>query len=348
MDTVKKMVDKQARIAWIDTAKFLCIVMVLFSHMEYVPAYLQAIFKPFFLTVFFFLTGYVFNSDRGFSRFIVSRIKTLLIPALLFSLVYLLDFKSILQLNYSFQGLLEDISVLLRQQRGQGDMLWFLYVSFLAEIPLFFIVKYIKNRKIVFALSFVLCEASIIYVKHFMEAVPYWYAHVIFVAMFFMVLGKLFRENENKFNKLFANWHFTSLCAIVYIVFVFVLCFKFGLFVNINEYSVNQIIWFLVVILGIYLCIALAKRIPPSKFVLYCGRNTLVFYLLHDRVRGVINFVLQKTPLWKFVFVNDITKTAMIVLVCLAEILVLCVAAEFITRFVPFLIGRKYKIKFKG
>lgn len=334
---------KKERIAWIDIAKCICIFMVLFSHMEYVPEFLQCIFKPFFLTTFFFLTGYVFNADRPFKTFILNRIRTLLFPALLFSVIYLLDFQAILHGDYSLQALANDLNVLFRQQRGQGDMLWFLYVSFLAEIPLFFMMKYIKDKRITFALSFALCELSIIYVKHFMTNVPYWYAHIVFVAMFFMVAGCILKDNELRIQKLFDNSRILVLLSVIYLVTVFMLYYKFGVFVNINDYAANQIIWFLVVISGIYICISVAKKIPPFKILTYCGKHTLIFYLLHDRVRGVINLVLKRTAVWDLIFINSITKTVAVFVICFVEVLILMCASEIISRYVPFIVGRKYK-----
>lgn len=335
--------DKNKRITWVDSAKFICISFVLFSHMEYVPTVLQCVFKPFFLTGFFFLTGYVFNEKKSFKDFFIGRVKTIFLPAVIFSVVYLLDFKAIINGTYTVEAILQDLSVLMRQQRGQGDVLWFLYVSFLAEIPLLFFLKQIELKKTII-ISFTLCELTILYVKYLMMDVPYWYLHLIFVAMFFMVLGKWYRQNENRVN-VFGKNKVIFLATGLYLISVWVVYYCFGYFININEYNINSVMWYIITVVGVLLCITYAKKMPYNDFLSFCGRNTIIFYLLHDRVRGVINVFIKKLGLWDLIDRHTIIRLFACIIVYLIEVIVLFFAAKFILRFIPFIIGRKYEKK---
>ena len=63
-------IQRKTRIMWVDIAKFICISLVMISHMEYVPSYAEYIFKPIFLTGFFFMSGYTFHVKNNFGSFL--------------------------------------------------------------------------------------------------------------------------------------------------------------------------------------------------------------------------------------------------------------------------------------
>ncbi|MCD8006090.1 MAG: acyltransferase [Oscillospiraceae bacterium] len=333
------------RITWVDTAKCICIIFVLFSHMEYVPTYLQYFFRPFFLTGFFFLSGYTFKATGTFLTFFKKRTLTVFWPALLFSVIGLIDFGNLINGTYSFSAYIQDLSVLLRQQRGEGDVYWFLYVLYFSELAFYFVAKYLDNKKGLLT-SFVLCELSIIYVKHFMQEVPYWYVHIIFVAMFFVALGFYFRRAEMQKPEAFEilNHRYVVVVATFgYLLIVIIDALVFGKQANINEYELPQIMWFLTVLTGVLFCIEVAKMLPVNKLVQYCGRNTLVFYLFNDRVRRAINAVIKAVGFYDFVSLNLVTKTITCVVVCIVEIPIFMLISYIINRFFPFLLGRSYK-----
>ena len=84
-------IQRKTRIMWVDIAKFICISLVMISHMEYVPSYAEYIFKPIFLTGFFFMSGYTFHVKNNFGSFLKKRISTILIPTIIFSVIYTTD-----------------------------------------------------------------------------------------------------------------------------------------------------------------------------------------------------------------------------------------------------------------
>ena len=74
------------RIEWIDIIKGISIIMVVLGHLDYCPEFCDYFYEPFFLTTFLFCFGYTFNSEVGFKEFCKKRVKTLLIPLIIFSL----------------------------------------------------------------------------------------------------------------------------------------------------------------------------------------------------------------------------------------------------------------------
>lgn len=321
-----------------DIAKFICISFVMLSHMEYVPGYAEYIFKPIFLIGFFFLSGYTFHVKSDFGSFLKRRIRTILIPTIVFSIIYATDMGMLLKGGYSLQQWLEDLSVLLRQQRGQGDILWFTYVLFLSEIPLYIMCKYLSRGKM-FLISAVLCEASILYTKFFMKTVPYWYVHIIFVCMFFSVCGYCL-QNSKELTIYMEDRKKRWVPVLLYAVLVAVSAMWFHETANINLYTLPGIAWYVLILCGIGALISVSNMIPSNRFILFCGQNTFIFYLLHDRVRKVINVVFQKTGILSLLSTNDLRKT----LLCLAaycfEIGMLYVCVLIIKRYFGWLFGK--------
>ena len=68
---------EKTRIAWVDTAKFICIIAVIAEHAACMTKITDTINAPFYLNGFFFLAGYVYRHEEGFSRFTLKKIRQL-------------------------------------------------------------------------------------------------------------------------------------------------------------------------------------------------------------------------------------------------------------------------------
>lgn len=335
------MEKNNRRIVWIDNAKLICIMFVLLSHMKYLPEYMKIFFEPIFITTFFFLSGYNIKPSKDTWGFVKNRIRTILVPAIIFSLIYLVDFAAVVHRTYSISALGKDMSVLFRQQRGEGDVLWFLYVSFIAEIIIFILLKYFP-KIITYIVSTVLMIGSFIYVKYLMIDIPYWYVHVVFVAMFIMLLGYVYRCNQEKVDFIFnMKWQITM--VIFYFVTINIGYFGFDSYININDYGAIFPIWIVAVLSGIILIISVSKKLPEKKVMSYIGGNTIIFYLLHDRVRNVLEKVLQIAGVLERINNNILTNTIGSLIMLIAETMILLILAYVINNFFPLLIGRKMR-----
>ena len=327
------------RIKWVDLGKCICILFVMISHMSYVPELLRCLFKPVFLTFFFFLSGYVFNSDRPFPDFLRRRVRSILLLALLFSVVYLVDVRALLSGAYSPGLLAADLSRLLFQRRGEGDVLWFLYVNFLASIPLYAVTRCMKERGGLL-LSFVGCQASIVYVRHFMERTPCWYIHIVFVAMFIMMCGYACRNHEKELIRV-EKWELFAPAAFLYLWLVLRAFYRDGLYVNINEYGVGAIYWYLTVFTGIYIMIFICRRCEYGRLTGYIGANTIIFYLFHDRVRNVFDWGIRRAGLYQTVLGSQWAMLACTVCSLVFVTSALLVISACVNRYFPWLVGKR-------
>lgn len=137
---------KRNRIEWIDLAKGMSIILVVYGHcgLASIP-YLGDWFPTFHMPFFFLISGLLFSIEKypTFSSFIAKRWKTLIRPYFIFSMICLCAYW---WLNPT------QIAPLTKQKLvyGWGGMaLWFIPVLTATEIVYYFIKKYLHTDKLV-------------------------------------------------------------------------------------------------------------------------------------------------------------------------------------------------------
>lgn len=129
------------RIVWVDVVKYICILMVMLSHLEARTDLWQVFYTPFFLSAFFFVSGYVYKpKDGGFKKFLHKKIRQLFVPWLVFSVFNIL-LSQILSFN-EHSGLLTELMWNFLQIRGKGDGIWFVAALFVSFIPFYFAINW--------------------------------------------------------------------------------------------------------------------------------------------------------------------------------------------------------------
>lgn len=81
--------DKEikTRLEWIDQARGVLFIFVILIHSKTAPSFLTSLFLPFFLTGFFFLSGYLYK-DKSLKEKFFSVFNGLFMPFLLYSFVW--------------------------------------------------------------------------------------------------------------------------------------------------------------------------------------------------------------------------------------------------------------------
>ena len=197
----------QKRIVWVDVVKYICILMVMLSHLEARTDVWQAFYTPFFLSAFFFVSGYVYKQSDGFKQFLYKKFRQLFIPWLVFSV-----FNILLSQVFSFNvhtAFLPELAWNFLQIRGQGDGIWFVAALFVTFIPFYFFIKWYEfisqngghsKDTVAILIAWILSMISILYSRLLPEGIfPWgsaalpWHIEYIFQAMFYMVLGYIFQ-----------------------------------------------------------------------------------------------------------------------------------------------------------
>lgn len=191
------MAEANKRIEWVDIGKYICIMFVMLSHLESGSEILDKFYGPFFLTVFFFLSGYVYRQPRSFKEHMVKKFRGLFVPWLIFSNLNIL-LSAVLTLKGE-RNIASEFLWNLLQIRGHGDGVWFVAALFVAFIPFYFLIKWGKPGRVC-AVATTLALISVIYTRLLPDGVlPWgdaalpWHLEYIFQAMLWMVLGYYFR-----------------------------------------------------------------------------------------------------------------------------------------------------------
>lgn len=123
------------RIEWIDIAKGILILLVIFGHLNAVKWFpkLDGIIKwiyTFHMMAFFIISGIVFNAKNDFKTFFLKKCKALLVPYAIFSVFGLLAvFKQFLNDKDIF-----DLLTNAGRMYLYGEGMWFLCALFIVEI----------------------------------------------------------------------------------------------------------------------------------------------------------------------------------------------------------------------
>lgn len=211
------------RIEWIDIGKFICIMFVMLSHLESGTDGLRRIYSPFFLTVFFFLSGYTYREVGSFKEHFIKKVRGLFVPWLVFSHFNIL-LSQIISLKEK-RSLLECLMWNWLQIRGKDDGLWFVAALFVAYIPFYFFAKQ-KRPRMTITLSIVLSVISIIYMKVVPSDVfPWgtvslpWHLEYVFQAMLWMILGYYFKIYGEQ---IFDKYNTKLTCISLWMIYIFV------------------------------------------------------------------------------------------------------------------------------
>lgn len=171
------------RVQWLDIAKGIGIFLVVIGHTGLTKVIATWIWS-FHMPLFFILSGFSFTFTKSPSliKFIKKRIRNLLIPYIIFSLIVylwsLLINYELFRLNYSelFLG-------------WRGLALWFIPVLFCTEIIYFVISKTLNNILLLFVVIFSLLIGYFFYENniHFLFKFE-----VVFTSIFFYYIGNKF------------------------------------------------------------------------------------------------------------------------------------------------------------
>ncbi len=366
---------RKNRIQWVDTARFLCLFFIMIHHVGYIPEVVAAVYMPFFLSVFFFVSGYVYKRT-GAKQFFTGRLLHLLLPWAIYGLI-MVFFNAVTEGTFSAIG--ESIGQMFLQVRMYGDKLWFVACLFAAEIPFYFVERYLSRKRALIVLG-VLTVASAVYMMFMPAVFPWgsnllpWHLQLVFPAALLMYLGLSFRgKAEEAFNR-FVKAKFVLPVLVLYIAVCVLLYFGGAGTYSIEALGAGKIwcipVWLAMNAFGVGVAVALAKWIKPTRAFAFVGQNTFLYYAFHINVEGflstifrrvifhdtyqdytiIVDYVVERiftpgTPVCNFF--NNVAATLGAVFAVLLTMVILALPIIFINRFLPFTLGRKYEKKEK-
>ena len=198
------------RYMYIDLAKGLTMMTILWGHVM-LGGFSNIIVYAFHIPVFFFLSGMVFRIEKYplFSEFLKRRVKTLLIPYMIFSAItwvwWIVD---CLVNGTSIDGSIRALAQTFIAQGSAGYMihnpaLWFVTCLFVVELLYYFICKLSDKMNILVCMALAVCGWLMMQPNGFLDfkALP-WNIEVACAAVLFYSLGNLFSQKCSSYEVL--------------------------------------------------------------------------------------------------------------------------------------------------
>lgn len=277
---------------WIDWTRGVLMFLVFVYHSEvyYGEGHTWSwTFTPFFLTGFFFISGYLFCKDINAVSLVKkfkSVIKGILIPYLFFTIIFILP--KVLFYKADVNQLAIDV-VMFRAS-------WFVVVIGIFQLVYALILhKNPSNTKllIVTAIMFTVGYLSVF----FYEDLPAWISNsvwlqspmlpnrfpfclnIAFVMCPFFYLGIVYRHMENRIKISFGGL-IAMIAAYIMVIIVDKQYVGSNITVATHGY-INLPLAFLYGLLGTMVVIETSKRIYKFKFINYIGKHSILFYFLN-------------------------------------------------------------------
>lgn len=321
----------QARTQWVDYAKAIGILLVVYGHVarglynagiDIHPTFYavtDSIIYSFHMPLFFFLAGLFFNNSfqkQGASKLVFTKIDTIVYPFMLWSILQ--GSVEVVLANYTNGELtFGEVFSLFWSPRGQ---FWFLYALFLAFWLAAIIYSIVSPR----ATSVIFVAAALLYVIQ--DALPknllLWFIADNFV---FFVMGIGFTRYYKR-KALGRTWALYSL-GVAFIVSQYIFHKSLGL-----TYHDKGLLSLLLAFIGILLVVSVSRRaaLKPNSFIVFIGTSSMAIYLMHILAGSGARIVLGKVMGVESVSVHLIVG-------CLVGVLAPLAAAEMIRRFkIPF------------
>lgn len=283
----------QNRIHYIDIAKGILILMVIFHHLTHNAHYtfgietdtfqmidnINLFYMCFFMQAFFLISGYCSSFTESFKTLIKKNLKQLILPALCISImVRFVRFVVYQDISY--------LQIIFKPHYWAYAFggYWFVYTLFICRVVYWLIHKYIKNNYLHWVLvlfGLIICIISDFPITlgnrdFVLPNVFFWKnagANLIFLAIGFKYKTILFRKNYLKISSILFLFLFTVLTIYGRKITVYTMSAN----VLLNDIPIFMTLAFLGSMFSIYVSYLLKENSVLEKF----GKQSLLVYLSH-------------------------------------------------------------------
>lgn len=348
------------RIHWIDVARALAILLIVFGHiighcdkLGLVLYYIQAFHVPIFfvISVFLFKT----KEKQKYKGFVWQKFKRIMVPYFVFGLLFLvpyfilgssvsedLNINNELSIGKSLLGIIYGNGH--DQLLKQNSALWFLPCLFIMY-QIFYFIDYLKKKikknssaqeYIIFLLLAVLgvTNYSIPHVR-----LPWGIDIAISLSVFFE-LGSIIRNIKEKEKKIFIDNYFV---AVILLIIGGIICFVNKEVSCMDYFFGNYWLFLLSALSTIVAVFILLSKLPRIRFMEEIGKQTMGILIFHKLIvlifqtkLGGISTLLKSG---NFIVQFGLALVALVVTVAVCYIPIIL-----INRFCPFLLGNSKKV----
>ena len=282
------------RVEWMDVFRGTGIILMIMGHIGF-GDYFDIFIHAFHMPMFFFISGFFFKHKEKYEaaplEFIKKKAKALLIPYLVFGIVFYIV--EIFLEGFSWDPLYH----LLWINTGGlpiAGALWFLTALFITEVVYFLIDRYIEKELIKWMIVIVLAVLGNVAGIILPFTLPYATAAAL-VGVGLFHLGYQIHKYENSqfvYRIMNLKWYMCLLCVLPAVMLIFL-----NGYVNMRsgEYAIIPLFWLnaiVCILLGTniskYLC-SILKGNTVQKWLSGIGKDSIIYVCLNQFVLLIIN-----------------------------------------------------------
>lgn len=315
-EKMKTVAQVSNRIEWIDNAKGLGIILVIMGHISISSVPVRIWLYTFHMPLFFFLSGCTFNYKKyqKLSQLIKSRIKTLLIPYLIFAILNLsigIIKMSLFHETYDWFRRMIGTFVSVRGTIYSNGP-WFLTCLFSVEVIAWIIIRLTRNKKNAILFYSIGCLfAGYLYISYIGVLTP-WAIETALIAIMFFEIGYCYGRYIEKIK----NFYIGIIAINIIIGASNYILSSEQVDMYSNSYG-NIVLFIIAALSGIVFMCAISKKIK-IKIISIIGKNSLYFFAMHFYVIDIINCCTEQLMVGVY---NDMVRA--IINLCLTLICVL-------------------------
>lgn len=289
-----------SRLAWIDYMKGIAIFLVVLSHSEGVPEWLEYSFRYIFLTSFFFASGYLFHNPLktfDIKKKFLRITESILIPYLIYWIASFIVDKSLE--GYSIDNIIKGLLGSLLE----GKKLWFISCLLCAEIIMSVNLYISKNPIYIFLsgiVSFIVWKITDLS----QPGVWYWCINIALLAYLYLAFGYSFKVYEPYISK-YLKKNITGIVLLLgYGMLVYI---DYQYFNNKVSFALNCFsnIWYYILcsFIGLGFLYCLYNRLKENSVVIFLSLNSMLIYFYHNQMLNLLKYasklnIFDTVPEW--------------------------------------------------
>lgn len=329
---------KNNRLPWIDTMRGICMIAILLFHTE--VYYADGIITPYqcyvhnALAGFFFISGYLFIGDKGFSftHKIKSIARSLVLPYFIFTIIL-----GVLKIVFQHADAAEVFTKIIL-----GQASWFVAALIVAELLMCITMFITRGKTLLLCLFAVLSFAAAFVIGNKYNPSPLfyqqnlWFVNDGILALGIMICGALYHRFEAVFNRFHPIIYTSSLFFLLILIKIMIMTGNEDTVIGSVEVS-NIPLFLADIAVSTLFLVALCKWLGRVFMVSWTGAHSLVYY-----------FFCGASPTFVALLLNKIGFTYSSywqMLIALILVYDLCtIIAYIIYRYLPFIIGKQKEI----
>ncbi len=357
----KQEIKKNSRIEFIDVAKFIGILLVVWSHAAFKNREFIMIVYTFHLPLFFVLNGFTLKIKEGenFGQYLYRKIKSYVIPMFCIGILLIITDQFI---NHSFSFdinyFIDRFNGLLEQKRAYA--LWFVGALFCSDLIFYFVIKASRNNLFfIILISFIILLMGIYFNKERGYVVLLWNLDVGLMGVIFVCAGYILKHPTftKIYNFIFKNRWISLIFSIV--------LFLLGYFIskyNYDTYHLHMEMWarqyqkYYLTIPAAILCsygVVCFSYSISNKIMGELGKTTLIILAFHQglafhifNVHIASNWWIQVVQVnelgYYFLYATTETIFSMILLIALYYLILYSPLAFILNKKMPKIYHEKF------